>query len=357
MKFLDGYKFSDNDIKYSIIALTFLLFIGSSYFVWAAVPPTPNLNYASYRGSVVNLTNTLNAIGAENGTCATRGATAGQQYFNYFGLGIPDNSTIHGILITTLQSVNTGSETWTTYLRKSESSANSNSKTYLESNTAACGTSQNVATYGSLTDLWGLSWSADDLNSKDFGVLLSFPAGSNPRKLNWVRVQVNYTAPWQTSTTTLTSTITSTVTSTSTQTNTVNTTQTFNSTTTTTLTSTSTTTLTSTVNSTQTFNSTTTTTLTSTQTVNSTQTINVTSTSTTTLTSTSTFNTTQTFNSTTTTTLTNTTTITAAICQDFLCVDNPLIIQKDDLNILPVIIAAVILTVLTTALLITRKIR
>ena len=192
--------------------------------------------------------------------------------------------------MTTKQSQGSASSaTWAVTLRKSDGGSDSNQRTYSETNTESCGASQPTRTYGSLTDLWGLSWTPDEINNAGFTVVVS-TAGNGVRRLNWVSVQVNYTLPTSTSTITVNSTITNTETSTSTVTSTQILTSTVTSTTTHTTTmnytSTSTQILTSTVTitSTQTLTST----VTSASTQTSTQTLTSTVTSTTSLHSTST---------------------------------------------------------------------
>jgi len=254
--------------------------------------PTSGNNYAGGVGNN-SWTSPYNAVGSGLSNCAQNQGT-NNGWWNTFGFSIPSSATINGILVTTKQSQGSASSaTWAVTLRKSDGGSDSNQRTYSETNTESCGASQPTRTYGSLTDLWGLSWTPDEINNAGFTVVVS-TAGNGVRRLNWVSVQVNYTLPTSTSTITVNSTITNTETSTST----VTSTQILTST----VTSTSNQTLTSTVTSTTTHTTTMNYTSTSTQILTSTVTITSTQTLTSTVTSASTQTSTQTLTSTVTST-------------------------------------------------------
>lgn len=274
------------------IAFVFSLLVLN--YVFALGTTTPGFNWAGWNGGANNFTNPLNAVGADSVVCATQGTAAATQQYDNFGFTLHPSAVIHGIRVTVLGSTSTGSETWSVFLRKNASGAKSNTLTGSMTNNNACGATQQTLVFGNLTGTFGQSWSASELDDDGFTVGISLPAvGAATRRINWIKVEVNYSLP----------TTTTTVTSTSTVTSTFNTTVTYNSTVTSTVTST--TTLTSTFNVTSTYNTTLTTTLTST--INTTKTYNSTVTST--INVTSTFSV---YNST--TTMTNTTTITVASC-------------------------------------------
>ncbi|OGO26742.1 MAG: hypothetical protein A2Z16_06515 [Chloroflexi bacterium RBG_16_54_18] len=53
-----------------------------------------------------------------------------------------------------------------------------------------------TARYGGVTDLWGTTWTAEEINSSDFGVVLSItnpnPSNSAKGTLDWMRISVYY---------------------------------------------------------------------------------------------------------------------------------------------------------------------
>mgnify|MGYP001611182468 CR=1 FL=1 len=107
-----------------------------------------------------------------------------------FGFNIPTGSTIRGIVV----EVERSSALATTAEDNSISLVKGG--TIEGDNKAAAGawpTSDTYATYGSATDLWGLTWSAEDINLSTFGVAVAADAtAAATARIDHIRITVHY---------------------------------------------------------------------------------------------------------------------------------------------------------------------
>lgn len=117
-----------------------------------------------------------------------------------YGFTIPSGSTIHGITVV-INRQSSGADF--PYLNDYQVSLVKDGVITGE-NKAVIGSDWphstfEAATYGSADDLWGISWTAEEINSDDFGVVLSVinPNTSMPRTatVDYMQVAVNYTLP------------------------------------------------------------------------------------------------------------------------------------------------------------------
>jgi hypothetical protein len=117
-----------------------------------------------------------------------------------YGFQVPSGSTIDGITVV-INRMSSGADT--PYLRdyqvslikdgviSGENKADNETDwpfSYLE-----------TATYGGVSDLWGTTWTVDDINDADFGVVLAVTNPNNSMQrtatLDYIQVTVNYTLP------------------------------------------------------------------------------------------------------------------------------------------------------------------
>lgn len=113
-----------------------------------------------------------------------------------FEFSIPDGSNIEGIEITIRKYFQDSGIAQDNEVRivKSDGSIGTENKA-VGGNWPSIPTSFN---YGSSSDLWDESWSADDINDSDFGVVLSaniFHSGASSADVSWVAITVYYTEP------------------------------------------------------------------------------------------------------------------------------------------------------------------
>jgi hypothetical protein len=110
-----------------------------------------------------------------------------------FGFSIPSGSTIDGIVIE--------------FEKKATYSASNVSESVVKlvkangsvgtTNKAAGGywsLTESYVSYGSSSDLWGDTWTAEDINDADFGVVMNMYAYDDVGKIDHVRCTVYYTA-------------------------------------------------------------------------------------------------------------------------------------------------------------------
>ena len=143
-----------------------------------------------------NLFNSVSDNGANTTTANPLTSSNGATYFlknQQYGHSIPSDATIDGIELLVERAQ--GGGFYSDYeVRVSGSPGMSSSKT---ADIGASWATTGVATYGGPTDLWGLSWSASDVNSTLFSTYVSVTGTSplNPATagLDYVKTIVYYT--------------------------------------------------------------------------------------------------------------------------------------------------------------------
>lgn len=161
---------------------------------------TTGPNYAGAVGTN-GYVNPSNAVGSGESSCAgpNSGTTLVTGFWNTFGFTIPTDVTINGILVETKDSrsgpggvgadvdVNIGVNEATLGTAIAESTVD----------LIACGEDQPIHSFGGSSNLWGLSWTAADINSSSFTVRIqkSVLGGNFGHRINWIRVTVDFTAP------------------------------------------------------------------------------------------------------------------------------------------------------------------
>jgi len=160
-------------------------------------PNGPSSGADSATAGVTAWTNPGN-ITADDGTfatCATGGLPTNSHYLvaTGFGFTIPNGATVDGITVG--------------WKRKgSGPSAVTDSSSKIVQGGTVSGTEHSAGvtwstsntidtTFGSSTDLWGLTWAAADVNASNFGAALSAAvAGSSTASVDYCQVTVFYTA-------------------------------------------------------------------------------------------------------------------------------------------------------------------
>lgn len=115
-----------------------------------------------------------------------------------FGFSIPTGATINGIVVD-IERKSSGNSgflriyDFAVYLVKGGSIGGNNNK-FIPS----WSVSDTVASYGSESDLWGLSWTDSDINSSNFGVVLKLrsdsPKGAVTASVDLITMTVYYTS-------------------------------------------------------------------------------------------------------------------------------------------------------------------
>jgi len=140
--------------------------------------------------------NTSNA-GADDASYTTAEAEFGDELSDRllcsdFGFSIPGGSTIDGIVVKVSR-------------KATSSSADNNDDeikiikggtlgTTDKAQAGAWGTTEQVITYGSDSDLWDLSWTAADINASTFGVSIAANINhTDLAQINYVTITVYYT--------------------------------------------------------------------------------------------------------------------------------------------------------------------
>lgn len=123
-------------------------------------------------------------------------------YFAYqatnFGFSIPSGATINGILVEVEKiSLYGGSN----YISDSNPcklvKSNGTLGTTDKSTNANWPLSESYVSYGGASDLWGDSWTADDINSSNFGFFGSFSSYEGDARIDHIRITVYYTVATQ----------------------------------------------------------------------------------------------------------------------------------------------------------------
>jgi len=111
-----------------------------------------------------------------------------------YGFSVPSGSTINGITVSVERISSVGGRCVDTVarLRKADTLVGTN-----KLNATTFTTSDATVTYGGSSDLWGASWTAEDINAGGFGFDLSVNAGASGDTCNIdsVSVSIDYTPP------------------------------------------------------------------------------------------------------------------------------------------------------------------
>lgn len=137
-------------------------------------PSNAQISDNSYATSVLLITQISNYLKVTN--------------FNFF---IPLDATITGVTVSVERSSNTLNGTQDSSVRLVKGGA-------ISGNDKASGslwpTSDAVATYGSATDLWGLTLTPTDINSSGFGVVINASAAlASTAQIDYVSITIDYT--------------------------------------------------------------------------------------------------------------------------------------------------------------------
>jgi len=135
-----------------------------------------------------------------DGVYATATSSAGNnthylQGSNY-GFSIPAGATINGITVNINGHKNgTGGGSYFSNIvelvKGGVIGGNNNASNQQLSNP-----SDSVQTFGSVSDLWGQSWTATDINASNFGVVASYQSATNTSSvsIDYIQVTITYTA-------------------------------------------------------------------------------------------------------------------------------------------------------------------
>lgn len=131
-------------------------------------------------------------------TCNVNGSPSNTIQATGFGFSIPTGSTINGITAE-YKKKKSGSpsvlDSSVKLVQGGTISGNNNADT-----TNQWPTTIGYKTYGSSSDLWGLTWAPSDINASNFGVALKTASGGtseggNTASIDAVRITITYTPP------------------------------------------------------------------------------------------------------------------------------------------------------------------
>ena len=184
--------------KYILFLVTLTLSLGNYSIAQTAGPNNAGTGANNAAIGTVAWTNPGNVTAAD-GTSTTAALTNGA-FTNYiqgsnYGFAIPSGNVINGIevIINRKTSANNGSRVTSDNIVKIVKNGS-----ILGNNNAATGvgypTTLTIATYGSPTDKWGLTWLASDINASNFGAALSVTANNNlTASVDYIQIKVYYT--------------------------------------------------------------------------------------------------------------------------------------------------------------------
>lgn len=197
------------------ILLTFYVFFSGNFWVFLqtenyipeAHAATTTLSYAGTANDLSDSTQFWitpgNATGDTTGTSAnmdiadrdTNTNTLALTNFDLTGTGLPSGATINGIQVEVEWQVeNRRVQDLRVQLTKNGTTGIGNNY----ANNAAWPTTKTITSYGGLTDLWGTSWTAAELQSANFWVLLQYVNTRNRDRVvdvYRVRVTIDYSLP------------------------------------------------------------------------------------------------------------------------------------------------------------------
>ncbi len=147
----------------------------------------------------------ITAADSNSATVTLNGATSHYLEGTNYGFTLPANATINGIQVTVgryesgLSSGNDVRDSVVSLMK---------SGTLIGSNKGATSTewptANTAASYGANNDLWGTTWTADDINATGFGVALSANSVNNRiASVDYMQIAVTYTVSIVSSTTTV----------------------------------------------------------------------------------------------------------------------------------------------------------
>jgi hypothetical protein len=135
--------------------------------------------------------------------CSPLGLSNYLKLTNY-GFTIPTGATIDGIVLeisrkaNVSSSITTGSRIMDDTVKLVKGGTVSGTNKALTGTANRWPTGEAIATYGSSSDLWGLTWTDTDINASNFGAVLAVVDnrgdGSETGSVNFFRITVYYTA-------------------------------------------------------------------------------------------------------------------------------------------------------------------
>jgi hypothetical protein len=135
-------------------------------------------------------------VTANDNISATVASSSRQLLSTNYGFNIPAGSIINGVeleierLTTSVAGSRTASDNSVRLIK------NGNVIGENRADPTNYGTNYTVITYGSPTDLWGTTWTAEEINANNFGAAFSVSINSNPTVyVDFMRITVHYTAP------------------------------------------------------------------------------------------------------------------------------------------------------------------
>jgi len=140
--------------------------------------------------------NDTNYIHEGSATNWDNNETTDELRFSNFGFSIPSGSQILGFTVETLMWASAGSANYTKVQLFSAPGTNvGNNKATGAVPTSDPGTT--YTTWGSSSDVWGTTLTADDINASTFGFVICFTASANNSQLDFdhVRITVTYDPP------------------------------------------------------------------------------------------------------------------------------------------------------------------
>ena len=178
-------------IKATDYAVTFLLLIGIAAVFILQIPSVYAETSKNYAGSVLATpwSGEAAAIGAENKMCAT--SKAGEAgYWQNYDFDIPDKSKITGIEVLVDSSQSKSDNHLTVKVGKTSKDLSTTGIDVIPTTgNCASSTSQSV---GGPSELWGLSWTAEEINSKTFGVQIKSGIEDSQIQLDSVGIIIHY---------------------------------------------------------------------------------------------------------------------------------------------------------------------
>lgn len=136
---------------------------------------------------------TITNVTADDSSYATVAVTAAvfseYMFTNTFGFAIPSTATINGIQVDLKAKVSTTSANVNLTLSKNGGASGSTSF-----NTPQVTTTEAFKSYGSSSELWGLTWTPTEVNASTFGFRLWVGQDTNNTwSVNYGRITVTYT--------------------------------------------------------------------------------------------------------------------------------------------------------------------
>src|SRR3990172_7107135 len=180
-------------IKASQYAVASLLLITIATICISQIPSVYAETSKNYAGSVLAnpWSGEAAAIGAENKMCAT--SKAGESgYWQNFDFNIPDKSKITGIEVV-VDSSQTKSDNHLIVKVGKSSKILGTSGIEITPATGNCASSTAQSVGGS-TELWGLSWTVTEINSKTFGVQIKSSLEDSQVQLDSIGIIVHFTS-------------------------------------------------------------------------------------------------------------------------------------------------------------------